>query len=83
MSSTLELIRKIRSSSCGKILIFALLEDDSISLAKYLKEEGVTAEYLNDVVDQKELQDLIEEFRTRKTTCLITLDSAVQACKLI
>lgn len=81
MRSTLELIRKIHSF--GKILIFTVLKEDSISLAKYLEENGVTAGSLNDVVYRKEVQGLIEEFRNGNVTCLVTMDSTVQACKLV
>lgn len=83
MYSTLNLLRTIQSSSSGKVLIFTVLTEDSIGLAKYFKEEGVTVGSLNDVLNQDELQELIEEFRNGKKSCLITTDSSLQACKLM
>lgn len=83
MCSTLELIRTIQCSPLVKILIFTVLKDDSIRLAKYLKEAGITAGSLNDVVNQEEKIDLITEFKNGTKTCLITMDSTMQACKLI
>lgn len=80
MRSTLDLIRTIQSSTFGKILIFAVLKDDSNSLTKYLNENGVTAESLSGVVQLAEEQKLIGEFKSGNISCLIT-DSPVHACK--
>lgn len=82
MRSTLNLIRKIQSSSSGgQILIFTMLKDDSIGLAKYLNERGVTAGSLNDFVYLEEVQKLIKKFKKGSTTCLVTMNSTVQTCK--
>lgn len=76
MHSTLNLIRKIQTASSGKILVFALCKEDSITLAKYLKTVGMmlTAVSLNEIGTSEEIHERIESFRIGSTNCLITTD---------